>query len=158
MPNKDSPEDILPEPFWQLPLSELSSEQWEALCDGCGQCCLVKLEDDETGDVYHTAASCQLLDLEHCRCQDYANRLQRIPDCVQVTLEKPEQFEWMPKTCAYRLRYRGELLPDWHPLISGSAESVHEAGISVKSYAISENFVHPEQLEDFITEKIFTKK
>jgi len=152
------PEKVMPKPFWQLPLSELGSEQWEALCDGCAQCCLVKLEDDENGDIYHTAVSCQLLDIEQCRCQDYVHRLQRIPDCAQVSLEKPEQFEWMPKTCAYRLRYEGKALPEWHPLISGFAASVHEAGISVKSYAISEEYVHPEQLEDFITEKVFTKK
>jgi len=148
----------MPESFWQQPLSELDSQQWEALCDGCAQCCLVKLEDDKTGDVYQTAASCQLLDTDNCRCQDYTHRLQRIPECVQVTLEKPEQFEWMPETCAYRLLYEGKVLPDWHPLISGSATTVHESGISVKSYAISEEFIHPEQLEEFIVKKVFSKK
>lgn len=141
-------------PFWQQPLSDLSRKQWESLCDGCAQCCLVKLEDEETEEVYATSVSCRLLDTETCRCKDYPHRFEQVAECVRVTLEKPEQFDWMPTTCVYRLLYEGKPLPDWHPLVSGSHESVHQAGVSIKAYAISEDYVHPDQLEEFIIEKL----
>lgn len=141
--------------FWEnQSLQELSPDQWESLCDGCGQCCLVKLEDEETAEVYRTNVSCKLLDVNTCRCKDYANRLQQVPECVQVSLEKTEQFDWMPETCAYRRLFEGKPLFSWHPLLSGSEETVHTAGVSVQAYAISEEYVHPDQLEDYISEKI----
>jgi len=143
------------ERFWESKsLKQLTSDEWESLCDGCGQCCLVKLEDDETGEVFRTNASCKLLDVETCRCQDYVRRLQKVPECVQVTLERPEQFEWMPVTCAYRLLYEGKPLFEWHPLVSGTAKTVHTAGISIQAFAISEEYIHPDQLEDHISDKI----
>jgi len=143
------------ERFWETKsLEELSVDEWELLCDGCGQCCLVKLEDEETGEVFRTNVSCKLLQVETCRCQDYIHRLQKVPECVVVTLERPEQFEWMPVTCAYRLRYEEKPLFDWHPLVSGTKKTVHNAGISVQAFAISEEYIHPDQLEDHISDKI----
>lgn len=142
-------------PFWETtPLSEMSQQQWESLCDGCAQCCLVKLEDEDTAEVYRTSVSCRLLDTDSCQCKDYHHRFEQVPECVQVSLDKPEQFNWMPDTCAYRLLYEGKPLADWHPLISGVQDSVHAAGVSIKAFAISEEYIHPEQLEEFILEKI----
>lgn len=141
--------------FWLTkPLDELSQSEWESLCDGCGQCCMVKLEDEDTGEIYRTNVSCQLLSIESCQCKDYAHRFEKVSECVQVSLERPEQFEWMPETCAYRLLYEGKALFDWHPLISQSTQTVHLEGISVSHVAISEEYVHPDQLEDHLTEKI----
>jgi len=143
------------ERFWESKsLEKLTSGEWESLCDGCGQCCLVKLEDEETAEVFRTNVSCKLLDVETCRCQDYNHRLQKVPECVVVTLEKPEQFEWMPETCAYRLLFEGKPLFDWHPLVSGDGNTVHDAGISVQAFAISEEYIHPDQVEDHISAKI----
>ena len=139
--------------FWQIKtLDEMTKAEWESLCDGCGQCCLIKLEDDENGDVYRTNVSCQLLDIETCRCKDYANRFEKVPECVHVSLERPDQFEWMPDTCAYKLLYEGKALPAWHPLLN-TASNI-EIPVSVKNIAISEEYIHPSQLEDHIAEKI----
>lgn len=127
------------EPFWRAkPLEALSPAEWEALCDGCGRCCLVKLEDQDTGRIYYTDVACRLLDGAACRCGDYARRQTLVPDCVRLTPDDLSWLEWMPPTCAYRLRAEGEDLPWWHPLISGDPESVHAAGASVRGRTVSE--------------------
>ena len=120
-------------PFWETtPLSAMSETQWESLCDGCGRCCLIKLEDEDTGRYYFTDVVCALFDGETCTCQDYPNRQTRVPDCVKLTPNVIGELGWMPSTCAYRLLAEGQGLPHWHPLVSGRRESVIEAGVSVK--------------------------
>jgi len=126
-------------PFWETKtLEELTHEEWEALCDGCGRCCLVKLEDVETGERFDTRVACELLDIGACRCSDYPNRHARVSDCLSLTPELVRKLDWLPETCAYRLRAQGKPLYWWHPLRSGDPETVHEAGVSVRSFAISE--------------------
>ena len=121
--------------FWETtPLEAMSAEQWEALCDGCGLCCLVKLECEDTGEVDYTRVICPWSDPETARCTDYANRHRNVPECVPLTMEGVRNFHWLPPTCAYRLLYEGQPLPPWHPLISGRPESVREAGIGVQNY------------------------
>jgi len=135
--------------FWKAKkLEQMNEAQWESLCDGCGLCCLHKLEDADTGDIAYTNVACRLLDLQSCRCQKYKIRKLLVPDCVILTADQVENFTWLPPTCAYRLVAEGRDLPDWHPLISGRAETVHEAGISVRGRAISEREAGP--LEDHI--------
>jgi len=137
--------------FWERPLNELTRAQWEKLCDGCGRCCLVKLEDDDTGAIYHTAIACKLLDQHSCRCGDYAGRKKIVPDCVKLTLEKLENIRWLPPTCAYVLRRDGKPLPPWHPLLSGDPERVHEVGVSVRAKVeASETEVADEETPDYI--------
>lgn len=120
-------------PFWQTkPLEAMSEAEWESLCDGCGRCCLVKLEDEDSGEIHFTDVGCRLLDGESCRCRDYANRTAEVPDCVRLSPQNIAGLRWMPPTCAYRLLAEGKGLPDWHPLVSGRPESVVEAGVSVK--------------------------
>jgi uncharacterized protein len=126
------------ERFWELPLEQLSHEEWEALCDGCGKCCLHKLEDADTGEVFPTNVACKLLDRRSGRCRDYANRRSFVPDCVRLTAKSVHGIDWLPSTCAYRLRGEGRPLEPWHPLISGDPESVHAAGISVRGWTIAE--------------------
>ena len=138
-------------PFWQAPLETLDRGQWEALCDGCGKCCLHKVEDEDTGRIYPTNVACKLLDLQTSQCSDYRNRRALVPDCLRLTRGKISDFEWLPSTCAYILREAGEPLPDWHYLISGDRESVHAAGMSVKGRALSEIYAGP--LEDHIVEQ-----
>lgn len=139
------------EPFWEnKSLSEMSGEEWESLCDGCAKCCLHKLEDDDGGEIYYTRVACAYLDLSTCRCKDYQNRLRAVPDCVQLRPEDVSEFHWLPSTCAYRLVAEAKPLPDWHHLISGSANTVHEAGMSVRGRVLSEEQVHPEGLEEHI--------
>lgn len=122
--------------FWnETPLSELSAEEWEALCDGCAKCCLHKLEDEDDGQIYYTDLACHLLDLHSCRCSDYPNRHINVPDCIAFNAGDVEQMHWLPDTCAYRLRYLGEPLYDWHYLISGSRETVHQANESIRDFA-----------------------
>lgn len=135
--------------FWlDKTLQELSAAEWEALCDGCGRCCLIKLEDEDTAELYYTNVACHLLDLNTCRCRDYAHRSELVPDCLVLTCDKTEIFEQLPTTCAYRLRAEGRPLPDWHPLVSGDPESVYSAGISVRGKVVSEEFIHPDQLPE----------
>lgn len=120
-------------PFWKTKtLEEMSAVEWESLCDGCGKCCLAKLEDEDTGEIHWTSVACRLFDAKSCRCHDYANRLAQVSDCVQLTPRNVRTISWLPSTCAYRLVANGEDLADWHPLISGDRKSVHRAGISVK--------------------------
>ena len=138
-------------PGWiHKPLTELNEWQWEALCDGCGLCCLAKLEDEDSGEIAFTRAACRLLDRNSCRCRDYANRERKVADCLRLSADNVAEFTWLPATCAYRRRHEGKALPDWHPLISGSNESVHAAGVSVRGRVISEDDVHPDGLEEHI--------
>ncbi len=137
--------------WWhELPLVALDSTQWERLCDGCGKCCLHKLADEDSGELYYTRVSCRYLDDSSGRCRDYRRRLLLVPDCIRLTPDMAEDFDWLPATCAYRLRARGERLPDWHPLLSGDSESVHRAGASVRGRTLSEQFVHPDGLDEHI--------
>ncbi|OCC22433.1 hypothetical protein MB02_16860 [Croceicoccus estronivorus] len=135
--------DTLRPRFWTLPLAELSRSEWEALCDGCGQCCLHKLEDADTGEILHTNVACKLLDTATAQCKDYRHRKTYVPDCLRLTARNVGQQHWLPKTCAYRLRAEGRPLPDWHYLVSGSRETVHEAGVSVVGRVISETEAGP---------------
>jgi uncharacterized cysteine cluster protein YcgN (CxxCxxCC family) len=124
--------------FWEQPLQSLDRAQWEALCDGCGRCCLHKLEDEESGLLYPTNVACKLLDRRSGRCLDYKHRMKRVADCVKLEPGKLDGLDWLPESCAYRLRAAGEPLPDWHYLVSGSRESVHEAGQSTRGWTVSE--------------------
>lgn len=129
-------------PFWKVKnLFEMNSREWESLCDGCGKCCLVKLEDARTGQVSYTDVACDLLNTDTCKCHDYRNRTRRVPDCVKLSPAAVSQFHWLPSTCAYRLLAEGKDLPGWHPLISGDLKAVHQAGMSVKGRVIAEHAV-----------------
>ena len=141
--------------FWEtLPLEALTHNEWEALCDGCGKCCLNKLEFEDTGEVAFTRLACQLLDGETCRCKNYDNRRDFVPDCVQVTPERlPNIVYWLPRTCAYRRLHEGKPLLDWHPLISGTTQSVHDARISVQGWTLPETSVPTEDWEDYLIEE-----
>lgn len=122
-------------------MAEMSPSEWESLCDNCGKCCCIRLEDDDTGDIYITDVACKLFDPATCKCTDYANRSKKVPDCVTLTKENVDQLHWMPQTCAYRLVSEGKDLPDYHHLVSGSKDSIHEAGMSVQDAVTSEIFV-----------------
>lgn len=140
------------EPFWRVKrLGEMSSAEWESLCDGCGRCCLLKLQDEETERVAYVDVACRLLDQTACRCKDYPNRADHVPDCVRLTPEAVETIGWLPVTCAYRLIDEGQDLPWWHPLVSGRPETVHEAGVSVRGRVFaSETEIAVDDLEDRI--------
>ncbi len=128
------------ERFWEtVPLRAMNRVQWESLCDGCGKCCVHKLEDEETGELYPTNVACRLLDGRTGLCKDYRNRKALIPDCVRLTPEKLESLEWLPSSCAYLRVQRGQGLPDWHHLISGDREAVHAAGASTRGWTVSED-------------------
>ena len=132
----------------------MSPSEWEALCDGCGKCCLVKLIDDLTDDLHYTTVACKLLDCESCRCGDYENRKSLVEDCVILSPRLIEELHWMQSTCAYRLIYEGKDLYWWHPLISGNPNTVHEAGISVRGRVISEREVKDSELPNYIDEQL----
>ena len=137
--------------FWQeKSLAEMSQQEWESLCDGCARCCLHKLEDADSGEVHYTSVVCKYLDESTCRCTDYQHRHSLVPDCVCLTPDTVAAFKWLPTTCAYRLKAEGKDLEWWHPLVSGRAESVAEAGISVRGKCISEEHVHPDDFEEHI--------
>ena len=129
--------------FWERAIESLDQREWEALCDGCGQCCLHKVEDADTGEVYHTNVACKLLDLKTARCSSYSDRRSYVPDCTRLTARNAGSLEWLPQTCAYRLRAAGEPLPEWHYLVSGDREAVHRAGASVVGRAVSETVAGP---------------
>lgn len=143
---------MLRDRFWErIALDRMSPEEWEALCDGCGRCCLNKLEDADTGAVAFTCLSCRLLDTETGRCGNYALRKQLVPECVVLSPETlPDVSYWLPRSCAYRRLHEGRGLADWHPLISGNPETVHQAGVSVRGLAIPEYTVAEEDWEDFV--------
>lgn len=141
------------QPFWRVKrLDEMTREEWESLCDGCAKCCLVKLEDEGTGELEYTDIACRLLDAETCRCSDYANRSVRVPDCVTLTPKNLEDIDWMPPSCAYRLLKEGKDLPWWHPLISGEYEAVRLAGMSVHGRFLFEDEADMEDLEGRIVD------
>ena len=137
-------------PFWETKrLHELTEAEWEALCDGCAKCCVHKLEDEDTGEVHYTCVACRMLDVNTCRCTNYPNRHELVPDCAVLSADQPEHFEWMPETCAYRLMHEGKPLPDWHPLITGDPASVHTHGASARKKLIPE-FLAGDDLEEYI--------
>ncbi|HRY24994.1 MAG: YcgN family cysteine cluster protein [Geminicoccaceae bacterium] len=141
-------------PFWQAkPLAALTAEEWESLCDGCGKCCLVKLEDEAAPDtVYFTDVACRLLDLATCRCTDYASRSRLVPGCRRLGPDRLGLLELMPPSCAYRRIAEGRGLPEWHHLVSGDRSAIHRAGRSVRGRAVSESEVAEDALEDRIVE------
>ncbi|GAA5013714.1 YcgN family cysteine cluster protein [Acinetobacter puyangensis] len=142
--------DLRPQ-FWQkFSIDELNHAEWEALCDGCGLCCLVKLEDAETEEVAYTKVACKLLDCQTAACSDYVHRKQHVPDCIQLTPALLKQIKWLPSTCAYRRVYEGKDLPRWHYLISGDQQSVIKAKKSAAKRCISETQIHEDDIEDYI--------
>ncbi len=141
-----------PKPFWQTKtLEQMTPAEWESLCDGCGKCCLIRLEDDETGEVYTTDAHCRLFDNGTCKCSDYVNRKAKVYDCVILKPKSIAALKWMPRSCAYRLLSEGKPLPGWHPLVTGQPDSVHAAGMSVKDATVSEEGLSEDELMRRIT-------
>lgn len=130
-------------PFWERPIDTLDQAEWEALCDGCGQCCLHKVEDADTGEIYHTNVACKLLNLKTAQCSDYARRHKFVPDCMKLTPKSAGNLAWLPPSCAYRLRADGEPLPEWHYLVCGDRDAIHKAGISVAGKVVSETVAGP---------------
>jgi len=155
MTSKSNPPDMRPK-FWEnLPIEDLNSTEWEALCDRCGRCCLLKLEDPDTQQIDFTTVSCRLFDAKTSTCGNYALRKQMVKDCVVLSPENIERIAyWMPSTCAYRLRFDGQPLYDWHPLVSGDPQSVRKAGISMHDRTIAEYEIDEKDLEDYIVEEI----
>ena len=139
------------EPFWKSkPLQDLTETQWEDLCDGCGKCCLHKLQDAETGDIFYTAVACPLLDIAQCRCRDYAHRFEKAPHCLELTPGKVAELDWLPATCAYRLVSAGKDLPDWHHLVCNDRQAVHAAGMSIRGWAIAPDGIDEDDLKEFV--------
>ena len=141
--------------FWEtIPLDRMTTAEWEALCDGCGKCCLNKIEFEDDGEVAFTRIACRLLDGDTCRCKHYETRRQFVPECIQISpASLPEIAYWLPRTCAYLLLYQGKPLYHWHPLISGDANSVHDAGVSVQGWTVPETEVEEADWEDHIIEE-----
>jgi uncharacterized protein len=145
----DAPSD---KPFWQTKrLDEMAPDEWESLCDGCGKCCLIGLEDEDTGEIYLTDMACRLFDGKNCQCSDYTNRKAKVPDCVQLTPENVPTLGWLPKTCAYRLVSEGRALFGWHHLVCGDREAVHRANVSVRGKTRPERSLKARQLIRRIT-------
>lgn len=143
-----SPENPESPPFWKVKtLAEMTQGEWESLCDGCGRCCLNKLEDWDSGEIVWTDVACELLDGTSCRCKDYDNRAATVPDCIQLTVQEVQELTWLPPTCGYRLIRDGQDLYWWHPLVSGDAETVHQAGVSVRGRTVTEASVPVEEFE-----------
>lgn len=147
--------DLLRPRFWEtVPLSKMTPAEWEALCDGCGKCCLNKLEYDDTGEVVYTCVACRLFDNATSGCSDYANRKAHVPECVVLTPKTLKKSAyWMPSTCAYKLLWQGHPLPDWHPLVTGDPDSTHKAGQSMRGRTVSELTVPEEDWEDHLIEE-----
>jgi uncharacterized cysteine cluster protein YcgN (CxxCxxCC family) len=137
--------------FWEKPLADLDRGEWEALCDGCGRCCVHKLEDEDTGELYATNVACRLLDRRNGRCTDYTHRKQRVADCVMLDRSNLAALDWLPETCSYRLRAEDKPLPAWHYLVSGSRETIHQAGQSTRGWTVSEDDAG--ELEDHLIER-----
>ena len=154
LPSGRSPEPTAaaPVPFWRRKrLDQMTRAEWESLCDGCGRCCLNKLEEEDTGEIFFTDVVCRLFDAGTCRCSDYKNRQKKVPDCVKLTPEEVANYNWLPPTCAYRLLAEGKDLMWWHPLVSGDPDTVHQAGVSLRDRKIvSEVGISDAQLEDHI--------
>lgn len=141
--------------FWTLPLTDLSPAEWEALCDGCGKCCLNKLEDPETGEIAYTRIACRLFDGATCRCRDYARRLAEVPECIVLTPARlPDACRWLPKTCAYRRRHEGRPLPGWHHLISGDPGAVHRQRRSIRGRTLSEAEVPEAEWDNHLIDEV----
>jgi hypothetical protein len=140
------------QPFWRTKtLTEMTSSEWESLCDGCGQCCVIRLEDEDTGEITPTRVSCRLFDSGTCRCSDYVHRRRTVPDCIKLTPGNIAELPWMPPSCAYRRLHEGKDLPAWHPLVTGDPESVHRAGVSVRGQTINEaTLADPDDAIDFL--------
>lgn len=139
------------QPYWRTKtLEEMTPSEWEGVCDGCGRCCLIKLIDEDTDEIHFTRLACKLLDTGSCRCKDYENRKTKVPDCVKIDAKKVRSLRWLPKTCGYRLLAEGKELEWWHPLVSGSHETVHEAGISVRGIARPEGRIKEENYARYI--------
>ncbi|MEL6257492.1 MAG: YcgN family cysteine cluster protein [Pseudomonadota bacterium] len=138
-------------PFWRTKrLDQMSDEEWESLCDGCAKCCLLKLEDEDTGEIAYTRLHCRLLDASTCRCSDYRNRKAKVPDCIKLTPDKIEAIAWMPRTCSYRLVAEGQDLPDWHHLVCGDRDRIHQEGHSIMGRTKCEDTVIEEDQVDWI--------
>ena len=139
------------QPFWKTKrLDQMSEAEWESLCDGCAKCCLLKLEEEDTGEIAYTRLHCKLLDSETCRCADYADRKKHVPDCVKLTPAQVDEIKWMPHTCAYRLVHEGRDLPDWHHLVCGDRSRIHTAGHSIMGRTLPEDVVLEEDQIDWI--------
>jgi len=137
--------------FWKSrSLDDMNEQEWEALCDGCGRCCLLKIIDDDTDETYYTNVVCQYHGNDACRCSQYRDRSLLVPDCIKVTPEVARTETWLPSTCAYRLLAEGKPLFDWHPLVSGNPDSVKEAGIAITDKVVSEKYVHPDELDEHL--------
>ncbi len=139
------------QPWWQTKsLADMSDDEWESLCDGCAKCCLVKLEDVDTEEIYYTNVSCQLLDTESCRCSDYAGRHRIVDDCIKLDRSNVNKLQWLPKSCSYRLVAEGQPLPEWHYLRTGSRQTLHSYGASLRGKVVSERDVRDDDIEDHI--------
>lgn len=139
------------EPFWQRKkLAEMTPSEWESLCDGCALCCLQKLEDEDTGDVYYTDVHCRYMERSNCQCTVYQERQQKVPECVWLTPAQAEHFFWLPPTCSYRLLAENKPLPEWHPLITGDANSVHQANVSIRNKGIADDQIAESEWQDRI--------
>ncbi len=141
------------DPFWRTKtLAEMTPPEWESLCDGCGRCCLLKLQDEDSGEIFHTDVACRLLYLETCRCSRYKDRQKLVPDCVKIDSENVHGLNFMPSTCAYRLLSEGKELQWWHPLVSGRRDTVYKAGMSIRYRAISEDEIDEDALPDHMVD------
>ena len=137
--------------FWrEKSLAEMTAAEWESLCDGCARCCMIKLEDEDTGEVHYTSLVCDLLDIDRCRCTRYPARHELVPDCIEFSADLAETLSWLPASCAYRRLAEGLDLPDWHPLVSGDPDSVHDAGISVRGRVARAGGVDEDALQNHI--------
>lgn len=145
------------EVFWRRKtLREMTRPEWESLCDGCALCCLHKIEDEDTAEIFYTTVVCHLLDTESCRCTEYEKRCELVPSCIRLQPEDVENFSWLPVTCSYRLIHEGQDLPEWHPLLTGDRTSVIEANASVLSvYQVKDNEISEDQLIDFVLDEDF---